>query len=139
MIYPTESTAPEAAGQAAITWSKIFPGTPEQVREARRFLAAILEGRPSADDAAICLSELASNACLHSRSGEPGGHFTVLAELSVKGLRVEVRDDGGPWVWPTDPDEHGRGLMIVGCLARAWGRAADPERGWTVWFETDAG
>ena len=138
MIFPTKPTAPEPGGQAAITWSRVFPGAPEQVGKARRFLAAILERRPAADDAALCLSELVSNACLHSRSGEPGGHFTVRAELSAKGLRVEVRDGGGPWVWPAEPDEHGRGLMIVGCLARAWGRAGDRERGWTVWFEMDA-
>jgi hypothetical protein len=36
------------------------------------------------------------------------------------------------------PDEHGRGLLIVASLARAWGRAGDSERGWTVWFEMDA-
>ena len=137
MIYPTEPTVPEPAGQAAITWSKVFPGTPEQVGKARRFLAAILEGRSAADDAALCLSELASNACLHSRSGKPGGQFTVRAELSTKGLRVEVRDGGGPWLWPAETDERGRGLLIIGALARAWGRAGDRERGWTVWFEMD--
>jgi hypothetical protein len=36
------------------------------------------------------------------------------------------------------PDEHGRGLLIVASLARAWGRSGDSERGWTVWFEMDA-
>jgi anti-sigma regulatory factor (Ser/Thr protein kinase) len=137
VIYPTEPTAPEPAGQAAINWSKVFPGTREQVGKARRFLAAILEGRSAADDAALCLSELASNACLHSWSGKPGGQFTVRAELSTKGLRVEVRDGGGPWLWPAETDERGRGLLIIGSLARAWGRAGDRERGWTVWFEMD--
>jgi hypothetical protein len=140
VISPTGRVAPGSAGQPAITWSRDFPGTPEQAGKARRFLAAILDGRSAAGDAALCLSELVSNACLHSRSREPGGHFTVRAELSAKGLRVEVRDDGGPWVWPAEPDEHGRGLLIVGALARAWGRAGDDSRrGWTVWFEMDAG
>jgi len=71
VIFPTKPTAPEPGSQAAITWSKVFPGAPEQVGKARSFLGAILEGRPAADDAALCLSELVSNACLHSRSGEP--------------------------------------------------------------------
>lgn len=137
MIYPTQPTAPGPASQAAITWSRVFPGTPEQAGKARRFLAAILDGRPAADDAALCLSELVSNAYLHSRSGEPGGQFTVRAELSTKGLRVEVRDGGGPWVWPAEPGEHGRGLLIIASLARDWGRSGDRERGWTVWFEMD--
>jgi hypothetical protein len=60
-----------------------------------------------------------------------------VAELSSKGLRVEVRDGGGPWLWPAETDERGRGLLIIGSLARAWGRAGDRERGWTVRFEMD--
>lgn len=139
MPHPTGPTAPGPVGQSAITWSRAFPGTPEQAGKARRFLGAILEGRSAADDATLCLSELVSNACLHSRSGEPGGQFTVRAELSTKGLRVEVRDGGGPWVWPAEPEEHGRGLLIISSLARAWGRAGDRERGWAVWFEMDTG
>ena len=55
------STAP------LIGWSRRFPATPEQAGEARRFLAAILDGHP-ADDAILCLSELVTNATLHSRS-----------------------------------------------------------------------
>jgi anti-sigma regulatory factor (Ser/Thr protein kinase) len=121
----------------AITWARGFPGTPEQAGKARRFLAAVLDNRPAADDAILCLSELASNACLHSRSRHPGGRFTVRAELNAQELRVEVCDEGGPWVWPSQPDEHGRGLLIVASLARAWGRAGDSEYGWTVWFEMD--
>ena len=68
------STAP------LIAWSRTFPATPEQAREARRFLAAILDGRP-ADDAILCLSELVTNACLHSRSHQPGGRLTVRVQL----------------------------------------------------------
>lgn len=136
---PTRQAEAGSAGAPAITWARDFPGTPEQAGKARRFLAAILGNRPAADDAVLCLSELASNACLHSRSRHPGGIFTVRAELSAQGLRVEVRDDGGPWVWPAQPDEHGRGLLIVASLARAWGRSGDSECGWTVWFELEAG
>ena len=73
MIFPTKPMAPEPGGQAAITWSKIFPGTPEQVGKARRFLAAILEGCLAADDAALCLSELVSDASCTAGLGSLGG------------------------------------------------------------------
>jgi serine/threonine-protein kinase RsbW len=137
-VGSTRQAESRSAGGPAITWARDFPGTPEQAGKARRFLAAVLDSRLAADDAILCLAELASNACLHSRSRRPGGRFTVRATLNAGELRVEVRDDGGPWVWPAQPDEHGRGLLIVASLARAWGRSGDSERGWTVWFELDA-
>ena len=120
-----------------IAWSRVFPASPPQIREARRFLAAILDGCPAADDALLCLSELATNAIVHSRSREPGGQFTVRAQRLGNYLRVEVRDQGGPWTSParTSPAGlDGRGLAIVDRLARAWGHSGD-ETGWTVWFE----
>ncbi|HVB44406.1 MAG TPA: hypothetical protein VNF47_17140 [Streptosporangiaceae bacterium] len=45
-----------------------FPGTADQVRRARRLLADVLDGCPVADDVILCLSELATNAILHSAS-----------------------------------------------------------------------
>ena len=96
----TRQAESRSAGPPATTWARDFPGAPEQAGKARRFLAAVLDSSPAADDAILCLSELASNACLHSRSGRPGGRFTVRAALNARDLRVEVRDDGGPWVWP---------------------------------------
>jgi anti-sigma regulatory factor (Ser/Thr protein kinase) len=119
-----------------LAWSRAFPGRPAQAREARRFLAAILDGRPAADDAVLCLSELAGNATIHSQSRKPGGYFTVRAEMHGDHLRVEVHDQGGPWTWlPRGDERHGRGLLIVSELSRAWGRAGDSGTGWTVWFE----
>jgi serine/threonine-protein kinase RsbW len=133
------SPAARSATTPQLTWSRIFPATPEQVREARQFLSAILGDRAAADDAVLCLSELVTNASAHSNSAKPGGHFTVRAQLHDDLLRVEVLDGGGPWTWPTYPDEqHGRGLLIVASLARAWGRDGDAAAGWLVWFEIDA-
>jgi len=129
------SPAVRPTGVAQITWSRAFPATPQQVGEARRFLAAILDGRSAADDAVLCLSELASNAVLHSHSAAPGARFTVRATLKNDQLRVEVSDDGGPWHrTDRDDDQHGRGLVIVSHLATAWGRAGTPNTGWTVWY-----
>jgi serine/threonine-protein kinase RsbW len=121
-----------------LTWSRAFAATPANVGEARRFLAQILDGRPAADDAILCLSELATNATVHSHSRHPGGHFTVRAEIHAGRLRIEVHDQGGPWTRPMPGDvQHGHGLHIVSQLAHAWGITGDSDTGWTVWFEAD--
>ena len=110
---------------------------PEQVREARQFLAALIDGHPAASDAVLCLSELVTNACLHSRSRRPGGQFTVRIQTCGPRMRVEVSDQGGPWATPAkdDHEQNGRGLQIVGQLTRAWGQTGNPSSGWTTWFE----
>jgi serine/threonine-protein kinase RsbW len=125
-----------------ITWSRAFPATPEQAREARQFLAGILDAHHRADDALICLSELVTNAITHSRSREHGGTFTVCAHLDGQRLRVEVRDQGGPWhtrgCHASADEPNGRGLLIVGQLASRWGCEGHSRCGWTVWYELDA-
>lgn len=125
-----------AAAAPAVT-ARVFTGDAGQVREARRFLAGALDGCPAADDALLCVSELATNAVLHSRSGWPGGRFTVCARLREGSLRVAVADEGGPWRQRREGDgQSGRGLLIVRELASRWGREeAGPGR--TVWFEID--
>jgi anti-sigma regulatory factor (Ser/Thr protein kinase) len=139
MTTTYERTAMTAGTAVPLAWSHAFPAVPAQIREARRFLAGILAGCPAADDATLCLSELASNATVHSQSREPGGHFTVRAGINAGRLRVEVQDEGGPWTWPVHhrDGQHGRGLLIVARLARDWGRAGDSETGWSMWFEMD--
>jgi anti-sigma regulatory factor (Ser/Thr protein kinase) len=119
-------------------WSRAFPATPENVRKARHFLATILDGRPAADDAIACLSELVTNAATHSDSRLPNGRFTVHTQVQGNHLRVSVTDEGGPWAQvpsPVGDEEHGRGLLIVAQLADRWGRTGDSDAGWTVWFE----
>jgi hypothetical protein len=64
------------------THAWVFPGTPPQVGKARSLLTAALADCPVADDAVLCLSELAGNSVRHSASGKPGGSFTVRAEVS---------------------------------------------------------
>jgi anti-sigma regulatory factor (Ser/Thr protein kinase) len=130
MSHRTAATAP------LLAWSRVFPATPAQIQEARRFLAQILDGRPAAYDAILCLSEVATNAAVHSQSRRPGGRFTVHAAIHAGLLRVEVRDDGGPWTWPmrSHDGQHGRGLLLVARLADDWGPSGDSTTGWTVWF-----
>ena len=119
-----------------IGWSRAFPATAAQVREARQFLTGILDGHPATYDAVLCLSELVTNAIIHSRSREPGGHFCVRAEIHGSRVRVEVCDQGGPWEPSAKEDEqNGRGLLVVAQLARNFGRSGDDQAGWTVWFE----
>ena len=134
-----------AAGTTAapvITWARTFPAVPAQVREARRFLAGLLDGGPAAGDALICLSELVSNAVVHSRSSQAGGTFTVRVQLAGQRLRVEVCDQGSPWHSPgraSSGEPGGRGLLIVGQLASRWGYEGHSRTGWTVWFELETG
>lgn len=127
------------------TWCRAFPATPQQVGEARRFLASLLADHPAASDAVTCLSEVATNSTLHSRSARPGGTFSVRMRRSGRAFRIEVTDDGGAWLnRPHDPEqypEHGRGLHVVQTLSSRWGivpddPAADPDNR-TVWFEMD--
>jgi anti-sigma regulatory factor (Ser/Thr protein kinase) len=121
-----------------IGWSRAFPATPAQIREARQFLTGILDGHLATDDAVLCLSELATNATIYSRSREPGGHFRVRVERHGSHVRVEVTDQGGPWV-QSQPhnDQNGRGLLVVAQLARDFGHSGDEHAGWTVWYEIE--
>lgn len=71
--------------------------------------------------------EFATNALLHSRSGDVGGHFTVTTEVEATRALVSVTDQGtdehSPPRWGQRPDplaEHGRGLMLVAAMAHTW-------------------
>jgi serine/threonine-protein kinase RsbW len=87
----------------------------------------------------LCLSELATNATLHSRSREPGGSFLVRVERRGNHIRVEVTDQGGPWHQQAPADgQTGRGLLVVARLAHNWGRTGDEHTGWTIWFDIEA-
>jgi anti-sigma regulatory factor (Ser/Thr protein kinase) len=92
----------------------------------------LLRGCPVADDVILCVSELATNAAVHSDS-RSGGTFTVRTE-SCPGadVRIEVEDAGGPWVTSAPDPTHGRGLDIVRALADDWGVTTTPA-GRAVW------
>src|SRR3984885_15901989 len=111
---PTQFTrAPEA-----ITFERAYPGTVDQPRKVRADLAKIAGRSPIIDALELLASELAANAVSHSRSGSPGGTFTVRATLYPGDYAwIEVIDQGGPWADGADDEERGRGLTVVAALA----------------------
>jgi len=117
---------------------RVFPATPRHVREARAFLAAALYDCPIADDAVLCLSELASNAVLHSDSRKPGGTFAVRVEVHDSDyVWIEVEDNGGRWQERTPRDGRPHGLEIIRQLTVDSGKDGDCLTGWVMWAQLD--
>lgn len=124
---------------------RVFPGRPEQVAQARRFVARVLDNCPVVDDALLCASELASNAIRHTRTGR-SGKFQVLVWRGRASACVAVLDDGSdttPAPAPGLPGrlaESGHGLLTVQALAAWWGHHTYRDgstRGTAVWFRLD--
>ena len=93
------------------------------VGEVRRELREFLRHRSGAErieEAELLLSELVTNALIHTRHGA-----VVTATASPAALRVEVQDFEAdlpaPYVPNADDGTHGRGLILVRSLADAWG------------------
>ena len=88
-------------------------------------------------------SELCNNAIRHSRSGQPGGSYTLNIHRDRQGLRLTCRDRGQP----SGQDRHlepradgldlnaefGRGLAMVDAFASDWGDNGRAEFR-SVWF-----
>jgi len=101
-----------------LAFERSYPGMKDQVRQVRKDLAPVVEGCPFVDDLILLASELSANAIVHSRSGLPGGAFTVRVEMRAGAFAcVEVEDQGGPWVERRQEEERGRGLAMVAALA----------------------
>ncbi|MFI1163696.1 ATP-binding protein [Streptomyces sp. NPDC020801] len=116
------------------------PGSPAQ---ARRLARARLTGwavcEDTCDTAALVVSELVTNAIVHTASSR------VVCELRDGGelVRIAVHDEGcapgEPHPSPQRPEEeHGRGLLLVDALCRAWGAQEDGP-GLVVWAELARG
>jgi anti-sigma regulatory factor (Ser/Thr protein kinase) len=115
-----------------------FPGRPEQIAAARRFVAAGLAAWPATQEAAVLLvSEVVTNAIMHSASGGQGGSLEVRYAFDDHEVYVEVLDAGGATApsWHAEQLEGigGRGLGLVEALASAWG-VHDHQAGRLVWF-----
>ncbi|RZU25491.1 histidine kinase-like protein [Streptomyces sp. BK239] len=112
------------------------PGSPARARRlARERLTGWSVCEDTCDTAALVISELVTNAVVHTASG------VVVCELQDGDdlVRIAVRDEGcapgEPLPSPQRPhEEHGRGLFLVDALCRAWG-VEDCGPGLLVWAD----
>ncbi|MFF1282096.1 ATP-binding protein [Streptomyces sp. NPDC058299] len=131
--------APPQGGAAERRFRFELAAHPGSVARARRLTHARLSGwsvcADTCDDAALVMSELVTNAVVHTASSR------VVCELHEHGdmVRIAVHDEGcapgEPHPSAQRPDEeHGRGLLLVDALCRAWG-AQGHGPGLLVWAE----
>jgi serine phosphatase RsbU (regulator of sigma subunit)/anti-sigma regulatory factor (Ser/Thr protein kinase) len=115
-----------------------LPADPSAAGRARRFVADVLVewsvDEDVVDTATLCVSELVTNAVIHS-----GTRSTVTVQADQEYVMVLVQDNGGRGAvrLPDDLDPEsisGRGLSLVDALASAWS-AEHSTDGTTVWFE----
>ncbi len=104
---------------------------------ARRALAELTAIASIRDDALLVVSELATNAVLHSGS-LPEESLEVRAELVPEGLRIAVTDEGHSNSVPEPRRRNttrpgGMGLRVVEALARSWG--SERNHRLVVWAE----
>ncbi|HEY3844925.1 MAG TPA: ATP-binding protein [Acidimicrobiales bacterium] len=116
---------------------------PASSGEARRFVTELTEEwglARLAEEAALCATELATNAILHTRE-----RFVITVRPIGEGVRIEVMD-GSPHRLPvatprtgaavdlTTLGLSGRGLQIVSAVASRWGMFTT-YRAKTIWAE----
>jgi anti-sigma regulatory factor (Ser/Thr protein kinase) len=123
------------AGASVELWRR-FDGEHRSLAPVRAFVDAALERwecTELAPEAAVVVSELATNAILHARATV----FDVSVGLTTVGVRISVHDRS-----PVEPAARryashaagGRGLHLVGALSAQWGVDRLPSRK-TVWAE----
>ncbi|MGW0657554.1 ATP-binding protein [Streptodolium elevatio] len=118
-------------------WYVQLPGVPESIPVAREFTRSSLKGCPNVDAIALVVTELATNAVLHSRSGQGGSVRVWLFPLGG-GIAVFVYDDGpatGTTFDRGDIADYGRGLKIVEHFALRWGSAGDTPGSHLAWAD----
>ncbi|MFD7512449.1 ATP-binding protein [Streptomyces sp. NPDC059853] len=120
-----------------------LPSRPASVAAARELVRHRLTGwgvpRDLVDTARLIVSELVTNALLHTASDR----IVCRVERRGRQLRIEVADQGPgldprvPAAGPSDPDaEGGRGLLLLDAMAARWGVISPHQgAGCTVWAE----
>ena len=133
-------TGGSAAGDpmGRVHWADVtrtFAGRREDTRAARGFVLGMLgpwRGEQLAADAALVVTELATNAVVHA-----GSAFSVSLTLSGGAIRISVGDTlplgprGGDQKLAAAP---GHGLGVVAAMATRWGVETVPS-GKAVWAE----
>ena len=127
---------PVRHGAPAATYT--VAADPRAVADARHFVLGTLAAwgidGDTVDKAILCLSELVTNAMIHT---DAGCELRVVLDRDV--LTTTVRDGGSSVVVDlssvtVDPlAVHGRGLQLVEALSTRWGSELDA-LGMTVWF-----
>ena len=132
---PAGSQGDRAGRCAAGSASRSFPPAADQPRAARNFVQSRLGqwgAEDLAEDAALVVTELATNAVVHAQS-----EFCVVVSATPAWVRISVGDSS-----PASPSRKGfvtasssgRGLGLVSAVAARWGTArAGP--GKVVWAE----
>ncbi|WP_170184807.1 ATP-binding protein [Streptomyces sedi] len=141
---PSPLGEPAAAPPRPPGESFALPSRDTSVAVARRRVRHQLYGwglpSTTCDNALLVVSELVTNAILHTRSS----HVRCLLWSSGQLLRIEVADEG-PGLSRARPRaadseaENGRGLLLLDALAVRWGVVSPDQRsGCTVWAELTA-
>jgi anti-sigma regulatory factor (Ser/Thr protein kinase) len=113
-----------------------FVRSQRSIAESRRFAQNIVADLPVdlRDAVALMVSELATNALVHTAQG-----FEMTIDRTKDQLQVSVADRSHQVASvqsPSPSEPHGRGLRIVKALSDTWG-TTDAADGKTVWFQVN--
>ncbi|MDX2696371.1 ATP-binding protein [Streptomyces ipomoeae] len=136
-LGPAAGARPETAAERRFRFE--LTAHPGAVAQARRVTRTRLSGwahcEDTCDTAALVVSELVTNAIVHTASTQ------IVCELhdGDELVRIAVRDEGcapgEPHPSPQRPEEeHGRGLLLIESLCRSWG-AQPSGLGLLVWAD----
>lgn len=131
---PEAECHPGAAPAAPAEAARSFGKSDRAPREARHFVVDTLQrwGEAAlAYDAAMVVTELATNAVVHARTG-----FTVTVSHAADAIRISVRDGrpAGSDIGELLAPAAGHGLGLVAAVARHWAAEPLPD-GKRVWAE----